>query len=149
MIYLSSPAFKHNEHLPKKYTCDGENISPPLTIEQIPEGTKSLSLIVDDPDAPMGTWVHWVIWNIPPQFYEIPEGSPPPSSLQGTNNFENEHYSGPCPPPGPDHRYFFKVYALDTILELEKGARKPVIEKAMEGHILDQNELIGLYGRGH
>jgi Raf kinase inhibitor-like YbhB/YbcL family protein len=146
-LSLTSSAFRHGQMILKKYTCDGENISPPLSIEGVPEGTESLALIVDDPDAPMGTWVHWLVWNIPPQFDEFPEGSFPPSALQGKNDFNDEQWGGPCPPPGPEHRYFFKLYALDTILELKKGATKPLLEKAMEGHILAQSELIGRYQR--
>jgi Raf kinase inhibitor-like YbhB/YbcL family protein len=147
-LTLTSPTFLNNETIPKKYTCDGENISPPLKIDAIPEGTQSLSLIVVDPDAPGRIWVHWLVWNIPPQFMEMPEGSPPPSSLQGVNDFGNETFGGPCPPPGVPHRYFFKLFALDTLLELGNGANKPILEKAMEGHIIAQTELIGLYGRG-
>lgn len=147
-LTLSSSAFEPGQTIPKKYTCDGENLSPPLTINGIPEGTQSLALIVDDPDAPAGTWVHWVVLNIPPQFDEIPEGSTPPSSLQGKNDFGDEKWGGPCPPPGPEHRYFFKLYALDSLLELEKGVNKPLLEEAMAGHILAQTELIGHYGRG-
>jgi Raf kinase inhibitor-like YbhB/YbcL family protein len=145
---LTSKAFKSKQMIPKRFTCDGENMNPPLSIEAIPKGTESLSLIVDDPDAPSGTWVHWLVWNIPPQFDEFPEGSSPPSALKGKNDFGNEEWGGPCPPPGPEHRYFFKLYALDTILELKKGATKPLLEKAMEGHILAQTELVGRYGRG-
>lgn len=145
---LTSPAFEHNQHLPKRHTCDGEDLSPAFNISEIPPNTKSLTLIVDDPDAPGKTWIHWLVWDIPPQFQDIPEGFPPPSALQGTNDFGNQSYGGPCPPPGTQHRYFFKLYALDNIIEIEKGATKPSLEKAMEGHILAQTELIGLYGRG-
>ena len=134
--------------IPKRYTCDGENLSPPLKIEGIPEGTESLTLFVEDPDAPAGNWVHWLVWNISPQFNEIPEGSVPPSAIQGTNDFGQEGWGGPCPPPGPAHRYIFKLFALDTLLELKKGEGKPLLEKAMEGHILAQTELIGMYERG-
>ena len=147
-LTLKSSAFEEGQPIPKRYTCDGQNLSPPLFRKGIPEGTQSVALIVDDPDAPAGTWVHWVVWNIAPQFDEIPEGSVPPSALQGTNDFGNEVWGGPCPPPGPPHRYFFKLYAVDALLELQRGASKPLLEKAMEGHILAQTELIGLYGRG-
>lgn len=147
-LTLSSSAFRRGQTIPKRYTCDGENLSPPLSIAGIPEGTESLSLIVEDPDAPMGTWVHWLVWNIPPQFDEFPEGSFPPSALQGKNDFGEEEWGGPCPPPGPEHRYFFKLYALDTILELKKETNQPLLEEAMEGHILSQTELVGCYGRG-
>lgn len=145
---LKSKAFENNQQIPKRHTCDGENLSPPLSIEEIPDGTKSMAVIVEDPDAPVGIFTHWLVWNMPPQFDELPEGSPPPSSLQGINGFGDEKWGGPCPPPGPEHRYIFKIFALDTILELKKEVRKPLLEEAIEGHIIDQAELIGLYGRG-
>lgn len=148
LLKLTSAAFKNSEVIPKRYTCDGENMNPPLSIEGTKKGTQSLVLIVDDPDAPTGTWVHWLVWNIPPQFTEIPENSVPPSALQGTNDFGKEEWGGPCPPPGPEHRYFLRLYALDALLELQRGANKSLLEKAMEGHILDQTELIGRYARG-
>ena len=148
-INLTSTAFANNQRIPKKYTCDGENINPPLTISEIPEGTNSLVLIVDDPDAPAKVWVHWLVFNMPPQFDEISEGVSPPSSLQGLNDFGEIGYGGPCPPQGPDHRYFFKLYALDTILEIQKDASKETVEKAMAGHIISKTQLIGLYGRGN
>lgn len=147
-LTLTSAAFNSGQMIPKRYTCDGENINPPLSVSGIPEGTQSLSLIVDDPDAPTGTWVHWLVWNIPPQFSDIPEDSSPPSALQGTNDFGKEQWGGPCPPPGLEHRYAFKLFALDALLELQRGANKPLLEKAMEGHILNQTELIGIYARG-
>lgn len=140
---LASPDFKHNELIPKKFTCDGEDINPALIIEDIPKGTKSLSLIVDDPDAPMGIWVHWVVYNIAP-LSKIEENSIP--GKECINDFRRESYGGPCPPSGT-HRYFFKLYALDTELNLNKGSRKETLEKAMQGHILDKAELIGLYKR--
>ena len=142
---LTSPAFGHNQMVPKKYTCQGEDVSPPLMIEGIPEGTKSLALIVDDPDAPMGTWVHWVVFDIP-MTANIAENSIP--GKQGWNDFGKRDYGGPCPPSGT-HRYFHKIYALDTVLNLQEGIKKRALEKAMAGHILDKAELIGLYKKGN
>lgn len=138
---LSSPEFENNGFIPMKFTCQGEDISPALVIEDIPEGAKSLALIVDDPDAPMGTWVHWVVFDIPP-VGDIEENSVP--GKQGRNNFGRKDYGGPCPPSGT-HRYFFKIYALDTMLNKSEGLSKIVLEKAMEGHIVGKAELIGLY----
>jgi len=140
---ISSPEFEHNEMIPSQFTCDGEDINPTLIIEDIPPETKSLALIVDDPDAPMGTWVHWVVYDIPVT-KQIQEDSIP--SKQGMNDFRKKDYGGPCPPSGT-HRYFFKLYALDQELNLEEGLRKKDVENAMEGHILAQAELIGLYKR--
>ncbi len=145
-LKISSPAFKHNEHIPAKYTCDGSDVNPNIKIGDIPPGTKSLALIVDDPDAPRGTWVHWVVWNISPDTNEIKENSVPPGASQGMNDFRKLEYGGPCPPSGT-HRYFFKLYALDTILSLAKDATKATLERSMHGHILAQVELIGLYKR--
>ncbi len=142
-MVITSSMFGHNEHIPSKYTCDGENINPPLEIKNIPEGTVSLVLIMDDPDAPRGTWDHWVVWNIPPTG-KIEENSIP--GVEGMNSFKRQHYGGPCPPSGA-HRYFFKVYALDTELALTDEVDKQGVMLAMEGHILGQGELIGLYER--
>ena len=145
-LQLVSPAFKHNEFIPEKYTCDGKDINPPLLIENIPSGTKSMALIVDDPDAPAGTWVHWVVWNISPDTKEMKESSVPEGAQQGVNDFRKHQYGGPCPPSGT-HRYFFKLYALDTMLNLGSKAKKSDIEQAMKGHILEKTELIGRYRR--
>jgi Raf kinase inhibitor-like YbhB/YbcL family protein len=145
-LQIISPAFKHNEFIPKKYTCDGEDINPPFRIEDIPSKAKSLSFIVDDPDAPAGTWVHWVVWNINPDTREIKENSVPKGAQQGLNDFRKNDYGGPCPPSGT-HRYFFKLYALDTILKLGSKAKKSDLEEAMKGHILEKAELVGLYRR--
>jgi len=145
-LTLSSLAFQHNGHIPEKYTCDGENVCPSLMIEDVPPGAKSLVLIVDDPDAPSGTWVHWVVWNVKPDTREIKEGSPPPGASQGLTDFRQRTYGGPCPPSGT-HRYFFKLYALDMTLVLAADSTKTALEKAMKGHILDRCELIGLYSR--
>jgi Raf kinase inhibitor-like YbhB/YbcL family protein len=145
-LQIISPAFKHNEFIPKKYTCDGEDINPPFRIEDIPSKAKSLSLIVDDPDAPAGTWVHWVVWNINPDTREIKENSVPKGAQQGLNDFRKNDYGGPCPPSGT-HRYFFKLYALDTMFNLGSKAKKSDLEEAMKGHILEKAELVGLYRR--
>jgi hypothetical protein len=138
---LSSPEFENNAMIPKRFTCQGEDINPPLIIEGVPEGARSLALIVDDPDAPMGTWVHWVVFNIP-IVSKIEEDSIP--GRQGVNDFGRKSYGGPCPPFGT-HRYFFKIYALDTELNLHEGIDKDSLERAMQGHILGKAELIGLY----
>lgn len=140
---FTSPEFSHDEMIPKKFTCDGEDINPSLIIEDIPQEAKSLVLIVDDPDAPMGTWVHWVVYDIPVTS-QIKEDSIP--GKQGMNDFRKKDYGGPCPPYGT-HRYFFKIYALDQELNLEEGLSKQDVEKAMEGHIAAQAELVGLYER--
>lgn len=142
-MQITSTAFEHNKSIPSKYTCDGENISPPISIREIPEGTKSLALIVDDPDAPSKTWVHWLVWNIDPGTSEIEEGSAP-AGIEGTTDFGRTGWGGPCPPSGT-HRYFFKLYALDSDLNLDSSATKEELEAAMENHILEQSELVGLY----
>jgi Raf kinase inhibitor-like YbhB/YbcL family protein len=138
---ITSPEFGHEEFIPRRFTCDGEDISPPLVFEDIPPDARSLALIVDDPDAPMRTFIHWVVFNIPVQ-HTIKENSVPGSL--GNNDFKRQRYGGPCPPIGT-HRYFFKLYALDTELDLPPGIEKGELEKAMKGHILDQAELIGRY----
>jgi Raf kinase inhibitor-like YbhB/YbcL family protein len=143
---LSSTAFQNNGLVPAKYTCDGNDINPPLFIENVPQGARSLALIVDDPDAPMGTWVHWVVWNINPAMKEIKENDVPKGASFGLNDFKNQAYGGPCPPSGT-HRYFFKLYALDTALNLSSGAKKHDVEKAMKGHVISQTQIIGLYKR--
>lgn len=140
---LTSPDFKNNELIPRKFTCDGDDINPTLIIEDIPAGTKSLALIIDDPDAPRGTWVHWVVFDIP-VVSRIEEDSIP--GTQGVNDFGKKDYGGPCPPSGT-HRYFFKVYALDKELGLSGRVTKTALENAMKGHILEKAELIGLYKR--
>jgi Raf kinase inhibitor-like YbhB/YbcL family protein len=143
---ITSTAFTFNQEIPEKYTCQGEDLSPPLKFEDIPKGAKSLALIVDDPDAPSGTFDHWIVWNIPPEKNLFEEGI---SSLphQGRNHFGEMNYKGPCPPKGNAHRYFFKLYALDVMLNLPKGVSKQELEEAMEGHLLGKAELIGLYQR--
>ena len=149
---IKSSAFKHNEIIPSNYTCDGGNISPPLLWNEIPENTKSLALIADDPDAPVGTWTHWVIYNMPPTSKGLQEGVLPVQSFshdtkQGINDFQQIGYGGPCPPSGI-HRYFFKLYALNTKLNLESGATKEQLLMAMKGHILAQGETVGKYRKG-
>lgn len=141
---ITSSAFNHNEYIPSKYTCDGENVNPPLTFSGVPEKALSLALICDDPDAPGGIWVHWVVWNIPISTKEIAQHSVP--GRQGVTDFGSKGYGGPCPPSGT-HRYFFKLYALDTKLNVSEAATKKDVEKTMEGHILAHAELIGLYKR--
>ncbi len=143
---ISSSAFKNNEFIPSKYTCDGENINPPLSISGAPKNTKSLALIVDDPDAPHGTWIHWTIWNIDPKIGEICANSTPPNATEGITSFGKPGYGSPCPPSGT-HRYFFKIYALDTKIDLLASSKVNELEKAIEGHILDNAEIIGLYSR--
>mgnify|MGYP005842557625 CR=1 FL=1 len=143
-LSVKSPAFENNQLIPAKYTCDGDDVNPPLAIEGIPEGTKTLALIVDDPDCPTGTWDHWVVWNIPATTNKIAENTVP--GTEGMNDFRRRSYGGPCPPSGT-HRYFFKVYALDTKLDLSPTSRKSDLEKAMQGHVLAKGELVGLYRR--
>jgi Raf kinase inhibitor-like YbhB/YbcL family protein len=148
---MTSAAFAHEESIPVKYSCDGEDISPPLGWGDPPEGTRSLALICDDPDAPVGTWVHWVLYNLPVENRSLPEAVPPDAELadgsrHGQNSWRQLGYGGPCPPSGT-HRYFFKLYALDTNLDLAAGANKAQLLEAMEGHILGQAELMGTYSR--
>jgi Raf kinase inhibitor-like YbhB/YbcL family protein len=150
-IKITSTAFAEGSMIPKRYTCDGEDVSPPLAWTGVPDGTKSLALICDDPDAPMGTWVHWVLFNIPADIKDLPTSVPPQKVIEsgakhGINDFRKFGYGGPCP-PGGTHRYYFKLYALDTELELEPGITKAQLLKAMEGHILAQGQLMGRYKR--
>jgi Raf kinase inhibitor-like YbhB/YbcL family protein len=143
-LTIKSSAFEHNKPMPKKYTCVGEDINPPLTIEGTPPKTKSLVLLMDDPDAVNGIFDHWVVWNIPPSTTNIAENTVP--GTEGLNSGREHGYYSPCPPSGT-HRYFFKVYALDTELELSANSKKKDVEKAMQGHILAKGELIGLFHR--
>jgi Raf kinase inhibitor-like YbhB/YbcL family protein len=145
-LKLTSPAFEDGERIPDKYTCDGADINPPLRMENIPENTKSLALIVDDPDAPAGTWVHWVMWNINPEVSEIKENQVPRGAVQGLNDFKKNSYGGPSPPSG-NHRYFFKLYALDALLDPEEGASKRDLKEAISGHIIARTQLMGTYSR--
>ncbi|MBN1786528.1 MAG: YbhB/YbcL family Raf kinase inhibitor-like protein [Candidatus Methanofastidiosa archaeon] len=142
-LRIRSDIFEDGGNIPSKYTCQGADINPPLTIEDVPEGTRSLALIMDDPDAPMGTWNHWLVWGIWPND-NIAEGSVP--GIQGTNDFRQARYGGPCPPSGI-HRYYFRIYALDTILNLKEGAEREELENAMDGHIIGKAELMGKYRR--
>ena len=150
-LIVSSSAFQPGELIPKRHTCDGEESSPPISWSDVPKETKSIALISDDPDAPRGTWVHWVIFNIPPDAKGLPENiqsrsTLPDGSRQGMNDSREIGYGGPCPPSGT-HRYYFKVYALNTTLTLESGATKAQLLKAMEGHILGEGEVMGKYKR--
>jgi Raf kinase inhibitor-like YbhB/YbcL family protein len=150
-IEVTSPAFGEGESMPATYTADGEDISPPLEWTGVPEGAKSIALINDDPDAPVGTWVHWVLYNIPPDVTSLEENMPPDETLangarQGTTDFGRIGYGGPAPPSGT-HRYFFKVYALDTMLDLPTGATKRQVGDAMQGHVLAEGQLMGKYSR--
>jgi len=140
-IKITSPAIKHMENIPSKYTCDGENINPAIDIGNVPPETKSITLIMDDPDAPGKTWVHWVVWNIPAREHIVENSIP---GIEGISDFQRFYYGGPCPPSGT-HRYFFKVYALDILLDIPKNSRKRDVEKAMQGHTVGYGELIGMY----
>jgi Raf kinase inhibitor-like YbhB/YbcL family protein len=143
---IKSRAFNNNGNIPKRYTCDGENINPPLEILNIPDDTKTLAIVVDDPDAPYKTWVHWLLWDIPVEEHSIEEGQPPQSAVYGTNDFDKLEYGGPCPPSGT-HRYFFKVYALDSHLEVPEGASKDELMNVIEQHKIESAQLIGLYSK--
>ncbi len=149
---LQSTAFAEGERIPKEYTCDGEDKSPALNWSGVPNGTKCLALICDDPDAPMGTWTHWVLWGLKADADSLRENlsrlaTLPDSVKQGRNSWPRVGYNGPCPPPGKPHRYYFKLYALDTELNLSDNTDKAALEKAMQGHILGQAQLMGKYGR--
>ncbi len=152
-LVLSSAAFVDGGTIPQKFTCDGANVSPALTWSGTPANTQTLALIADDPDAPGGTWVHWVLFNLPGKVNALPENVPrdeTPSlgnAVQGRNDFKQLGYGGPCPPPGKPHRYFFKLYALDTPLALHPGATKAQLEAAMQGHIVATAQLMGAYAR--
>ncbi len=147
-IEVSSSAFEEGSAIPARYTCDGQDISPDLAWKNIPEGTQSLALIMDDPDAPGGTWVHWVVVDMPADLTGLPEdvGVKPGGGIDGNNSWRRTGYGGPCPPRGT-HRYFFKLYALDSFLELDPGVTRYQVEKAMEGHILGMGQLMGTYRR--
>ncbi len=145
LMKITSSAFENNGNIPSKYTCDGANVNPPLNISEVPEGAKSLALIVDDPDAPSGDWVHWIIWNISVSTQEISEGSIP-NGIVGTTSFGTTGYGGPCPPSGI-HRYYFKLYALDEELNLKPDSNKEMLGSAMKEHVLEEAELMGKYSR--
>ena len=149
---LKSSAFGQNQAIPKKYSCDGSDVSVPLSWNDPPQGAKSFALIADDPDAPRGTWVHWVLYDLPAGAQDLPEGVATQETLndgakQGKNDFGKIGYGGPCPPAGPAHRYHFKLYALDKLTAVRPGATKQQLLDAMKGHILAQAELIGTYKR--
>ena len=156
-LQITSTAFAEGQPIPQKYTCQGSDVSPPLKWTGTPANTKSLALISDDPDAPdprapKMTWVHWVLYDLPATTSELAENVAKTATLangakQGMTDFKRVGYGGPCPPPGGAHRYFFKLYALDTVLDLKPGATKPDLLKAMEGHVLSHGELIGTYQR--
>ena len=151
-MQLTSSAISEGATIPKKHTADGADVSPPLQWQGAPPTAKSFALICDDPDAPRGTWVHWVFFNLPADKNELSEGAPTTATLtggarQGKNDFGKLGYGGPSPPKGKPHRYFFKIYALDAVLDLKEGATKAQLEKAMAGHILAQGQLMGTYGR--
>ncbi len=148
---LSSPAFNTGHPIPKRFTCDGEDLSPPLFWKEAPTQVKSFALIVDDPDAPKATWIHWVIYNLPASCNNLPEGIPGilqllEGGVHGNNSWSKPGYGGPCPPSGT-HRYYFKLYALDRQLQIASGATKTALLAAMEGHILDHAELMGTFNR--
>ena len=149
---IESAAFKEGAGIPVRFTCEGEDVSPALTWNGAPAGTRSFALIVEDPDAPGGVWTHWVVYNLPAQTKAMDENQPkqaqlPNGALQGLSSFGRVGYGGPCPPPGPAHRYFFRLYALDTVLSLEPGAGKQQVLDAMKGHILGQAQLMGRFKR--
>jgi Raf kinase inhibitor-like YbhB/YbcL family protein len=151
-LQLQSSNFAANANIPKQFTCEGSDISPALSWNDPPSGTKSFALIVDDPDAPVGDWVHWVVYDLPATFRTLPQNFPKTEQFadgtrQGLNDFKKIGYNGPCPPVGKAHRYFFKLYALNTTLNLKSSASKKELEAAMQGHILAQGEYVGRYGR--
>lgn len=146
IMKLTSPAFMHESSIPPKFTCDADNINPLLNISQVPEKANSIVLVVDDPDAPAGTWTHWTLWNIDPKITSIAENSVPQGAVEGATSFGRTGWGGPCPHSGT-HRYFFKLYALDNMLDLNPDADASRLTKEMEGHILDQATLIGTYIR--
>jgi hypothetical protein len=151
-IAVTTTAFSPGGAIPKSFTCDGDDASPDLSWSDAPNGVQSFALIADDPDAPVGTWTHWLIWNIPAQSTGLPKGVPKDETLsdgtrQGRNDFRRIGYGGPCPPPGKPHRYFFKLYALNAKLDLKAGSTKDELERAMKSHLLAQGELMGKYGR--
>ena len=151
-IQLTSSAFKEGETIPTKYTCKGDDLSPPLAWSEVPEGTKCVALICEDPDAPSGMWVHWVLYGMPPDSTSLPEAVPADTVVasrvkQGKNSWGKVGYGGPCPPPGPAHRYFFKLYALDMEPALAPGATRKELLQAMDGHMLAEGQLMGRYKR--
>ena len=151
-MQISTTSFPAEGTIPKKYTCDAEDVSPALTWSGAPAAAKAFALIADDPDAPVGTWTHWLIWNVPANVHHFTEGvakTPqlPDGSRQGQNDFKKVGYNGPCPPPGKPHRYYFKLFALDAPLEVKAGATRKELESAMKGHIVAEAQFMGRYGR--
>ncbi len=152
MIQLSTNSFTSGGAIPKKFTCSGADVSPELSWAAPPAGAESVALIVDDPDAPVGTWNHWLLYNLPLSVHELPENQPRTAdlasgALQGKNDFGKIGYNGPCPPPGKPHRYFFRLYALDTKLDLKSGADRHTLDQAIKGHVIGEGELMGTFGR--
>ena len=143
---ISSPDFNEGGSIPSRFTCDGANVNPALNISEVPAGAKSLLLIVDDPDAPAGTWTHWLMWNLTPDLQEIAAGSVPAEAVQGLNDFHRNNYGGPCPPSGT-HRYFFRCFALDAVLELPASSNRKALDQAMRGHVVAEAGLMGRYAR--
>lgn len=150
VMRIESTSFEHGGNVPRRHTCDGDDVSPPLRWTGEPASTQAYALIVDDPDAPRGTWVHWVVYDLPAEVHELDMGADVASirgALEGRTDFGRTGYGGPCPPPGPAHRYFFKLYALDQPTGLPPGATKADVEQAIEGHVLARAELMGRYAR--
>lgn len=145
---ITSTAFENYGPIPRDYTCEGNNYSPPLTFSQTPKEAQSLALIVEDPDSSNGTFIHWILYNIPPSTLQLLKNQVPTNSIQGMTDFGKASYGGPCPASGT-HRYFFKLFALDTVLNMPSGVTKKILEEKMKGHILDTAELIGLYLKHH
>lgn len=143
---IESPSFNSGENIPTKYTCDGENIIPPLVFSEVPEKARSLVLIMDDPDSPTGVWTHWTIWNINPKVIGVPEGLVPEGAMEGKTTFGDIGYGGPCPGKG-SHRYFFKLYALDTELKIPPGSARETLVEAIKGRVVAEAETYGLYSR--
>lgn len=153
-MVVGSSAFQEGEEIPRRYTCAGDDVSPPLHIQDVPDAATSLVVIAEDPDAPSGIFVHWLLWNVPSRVEMIPKAIPATETVeglapaaQGTNDFGKIGYAGPCPPPGPPHRYLFRVFALDQTLSLDPGADRERLERAMEGHVLEEAVLTGTFGR--
>jgi Raf kinase inhibitor-like YbhB/YbcL family protein len=152
LLVVTSTAFTEGQAVPARYTADGDDVSPPLAWDHVPEGTRSLALVCEDPDAPRGTWTHWVLFNLSPDTKKLDENIAKKATLsnggvQGANDFGKSGYGGPSPPPGKPHRYFFKLYALDTALKLQAGASRQQLLAALQGHVLDEAQLMGTYGR--
>jgi Raf kinase inhibitor-like YbhB/YbcL family protein len=151
-LTLTTTAFTPGGDIPARFTCDGDDVSPALRWEGVPEGTRSFALVMDDPDAPRGTWQHWLLYHLPPATRDLPEDMPADESLpsgarQGRNDFGKPGYGGPCPPAGPAHRYYFRLYALDVVPDVKAGATRSALDRAIRGHILAEAELMGRYRR--